>query len=62
VEATFEISTAAYSSGSDAASAGTAPVTKIPTALTMPASKYHVLRDSVVSATGAHRNFQVCGM
>ena len=62
VTATFDTSTAAYNSGSDRSSAGTAPVTKMPTALTRPARTYHVLRESVVSATGAHRNFQVCGI
>ena len=61
VEARFDTSTITESSGRLEAFAGSTPVAKMPMLVSTQAITYQRLRDSVVSAMGAHRNFQVCG-
>ena len=61
VTATFETRMTVMSNGRLAAFTGTMPVARMPAALTRLAITYHFLRESVVSTSGAHANFHVCG-
>lgn len=62
VTAKLETRMTIVNSGTLAAFTGTMPVARMPAALTTFAIAYHFLRLSVASTSGAHANFQVCGM
>ena len=62
VTATLAATTTTVRSGSVWGRAGRTPVIQSPAELAIEASTYQRFRVSVVSAIGAHRNFQVWGM